>query len=77
MLESYKDIMSIEDLCECLDIGRNSAYELLNDGLVKAFRVGNRWKIPKSSVIEFINTAHLKRPFTSAKPEKGDVTDEQ
>ena len=51
MLESYKDIMSIEDLCECLDIGRNSAYELLNDGLVKAFRVGNRWKIPKSSVI--------------------------
>lgn len=54
MLEMYNDIMSLDDLCESLIIGKNAAYELLNHGDIKAFRIGSRWKIPKESVIEYI-----------------------
>lgn len=54
MLEMYNDIMTIDDLCESLIIGKNAAYELLNNGDIKAFRIGSRWKIPKESVSEYI-----------------------
>ena len=54
MLEMYNDILTIDNLCESLIIGKNAAYELLNNGDIKAFRIGSRWKIPKESVIEYI-----------------------
>lgn len=48
-------IMEIDGLCEVLDIGKNSAYQLLNDGEIDAFKVGTVWKIPKKSVEEYID----------------------
>ena len=29
MLEEYDDVLTVEELCEALHIGRNSAYQLL------------------------------------------------
>ena len=55
ILEQYPDILTVEELCEVLDIGANAAYQMLNDGSLPAFRIGRRWKIPKESVKEFIN----------------------
>ena len=48
-------IMEIDGLCEVLGIGKNSAYQLLNDGEIDAFKVGTVWKIPKKSVEEYID----------------------
>lgn len=48
-------IMEIDGLCSMLDIGKNTAYQLLNDGEIDAFKVGTVWKIPKKSVEEFVN----------------------
>lgn len=48
-------IMEIDGLCEVLGIGKNTAYQLLNDQEIDAFKVGTVWKIPKKSVEEFIN----------------------
>ena len=39
---------------ELLYIGKNTAYQLLNDGEIKAFRIGTTWKIPRSAVDEYI-----------------------
>lgn len=47
-------IMEIDGLCEMLGIGKNTAYQLLNDQEIDAFKVGTVWKIPKKSVDEFI-----------------------
>lgn len=55
-LEQCSDILTVEDLCEILNIGANAAYELLNKGIVPAFRIGRRWKIPKESVIHYIGS---------------------
>lgn len=55
MLDAYGEVLSLEDLKEILMIGTNSAYKLLREQKIQAFRIGNRWKIPKDSVIHFLS----------------------
>lgn len=54
MFENYNDLLSVEELCEILCIGRNRAYELLNSGFLRGFRIGRTWRIPKSSLEAYI-----------------------
>ena len=54
MLKSYKDILSVEDLCEILSIGKNTVYRLLKSGEIKSVRIGKIYKIPKKYVKEYI-----------------------
>ncbi len=54
MLEQYHDILTIEELCEILKIGRNRAYELLESGPIKGFRLGKPWKIPRIAVENYL-----------------------
>lgn len=56
MLDQYQDIMTTFDVAEALCIGKNRVYELLGDGSLKGFRIGNIWKIPKEAVREYIMT---------------------
>ena len=54
MFKDCDDIITVEELCEILKIGKNGAYELLNSGQIKAIQIGRIWKIPKKAVEEFI-----------------------
>lgn len=54
MFEEYDDLMSIPDVMEALHIGKNRVYEMLNNGEIKAFRMGKPWKVPKESVIQYV-----------------------
>jgi excisionase family DNA binding protein len=54
MFEMQNDILTIEELMEALYIGKNYAYKLLNSGKIKGFRVGRSWRIPRTSLEEFI-----------------------
>lgn len=54
MFEMHNDILTIEELTEALYIGKNHAYKLLNSGEIKGFRVGRSWRIPRTSLEEFI-----------------------
>lgn len=54
MFSEYGDILSVGDVCEILFIGRNRAYELLNSGSLRGFRVGRTWRIPKKSLETYI-----------------------
>lgn len=54
MLDQYNAVMSVQDLCEVLGIGRNRAYELLATDAVHGFRLGRNWKIPKIAVEEYL-----------------------
>lgn len=54
MFADYGDILTVEDICELLFVGRNRVYELLNDGSLKGFRVGRTWRIPKKSLETYI-----------------------
>jgi len=54
MFNEYNDLVTVDDLCEMLSIGKNAAYNLLSSGNLKAFRLNRVWKIPKVSVEEYI-----------------------
>ncbi|WP_196600428.1 helix-turn-helix domain-containing protein, partial [Pectinatus frisingensis] len=54
MFDEYGDLITVEELCDMLSVGKNTAYTLLNSGAVKAFRIKRVWKIPKKSVVEYV-----------------------
>lgn len=56
MLEQYDDLLTTDEACEVLKMGKNALYELLASGSLKAFRNGRVWRIPKLALVEFICT---------------------
>ena len=48
------ELLTVEQLCQLLQIGKNTAYKLIQTGKIKGFRVGRSWKIPRDSVVEYI-----------------------
>lgn len=55
MFEDDSTLMTVDDLCEPLMIGKGVAYKLLKSGKIKCFRINKIWKIPKKSLAEYIN----------------------
>ena len=55
MYEVYEDIITIEECCEILRIGKNNCYNLLNSGQIRAFKIGRVWKIPRAAITEYIS----------------------
>lgn len=51
------DVLSVKDLCRLLHIGRVGAYKLLEAGTIYSFKIGNIYKIPKDSLIAYMNKA--------------------
>lgn len=51
------EIITIDEMCEILKIGKNTAYRLLSSQAVPAFRIGRYWKIPKQALEQFIRTS--------------------
>lgn len=54
MLESYGDILTVDEVCEVLRIGYNAAYSLLNSGKLKAYKNGRTWRIPRIAVEAYV-----------------------
>ncbi len=52
--ENYNDMISLDDLCEMLSIGKNTAYRLLKTNQIKAFKIGRIWKIPRDAVSQYV-----------------------
>lgn len=50
MQSEYIELITIDELCDLLMIGRTTAYKLLQSGELKAFKIGKVWKISKASV---------------------------
>ena len=54
MFELFPDILTVEQLCEAFQIGKNTAYDLLNSGEIKGIKMGSVWKIPQRSLLDYI-----------------------
>lgn len=59
MLEKVNDILTIRDLCSVLQIGRNTAYDLVNSGQLKCIRIKNCIRIPKQYLVEYIQQSSI------------------
>ena len=54
MFNDYPDILTVKQVGEMLNIGRNNAYELVRSGSIKSIIIGRQIRIPKDNVIHFI-----------------------
>ena len=54
MFTDYKDIVTVPQLAEMLDIGLTLAYRLVRQKTIKSIKVGREYKIPKQFVINYL-----------------------
>lgn len=52
--EAMPLVIGVEDVADTLKIGRNKAYELVNQGHIRALKVGNQYRIPRDSFVTFV-----------------------
>lgn len=57
MFSAYPDVVSVDELTKMLGIGKNTAYKLINDKVIKSVQIGRQHKIPKIYIIEYLQTA--------------------
>ena len=46
MLEMYDDLLTTEEACAAMKVGKNALYLLLSSGQLKGYRNGRVWRIP-------------------------------
>ncbi len=54
MNDIAEQLITVEELCDILHIGKNAAYKLLSSGKIKCFRISRTWKIPREAVERYI-----------------------
>ena len=54
LFERYPDVLTVHQAREALGVGRTGVYKLIDQGLLKCFKIGNAYKIPKSALIEYV-----------------------
>ena len=55
---SYDELpltLRVEDLTSILDIGRNTAYELVRCKKIRTIRIGKQLRIPKQALIDYLS----------------------
>lgn len=56
MFDTYKDVLTVEQVCSALSMGKNSVYTLLRNGVIKSIKIKRKYLIPKPFLIDFINS---------------------
>jgi excisionase family DNA binding protein len=54
MYKNIPEIMTFKECQQLLKIGKNTLLNLIHNGELDAFKIGNRWKITQEAVVEFI-----------------------
>lgn len=54
MFEKIPDIMTFKECQKLLKVGKNTLLDLIHSGEIDAFRIGNRWKITKDSIVDYL-----------------------
>jgi len=65
--KNYPDVLTVKDLCQALQIGRVGAYKLLAAGAIHSFKIGKVYKIPKDSLIAYMNQSCGMEPERSGR----------
>ncbi|MPM33521.1 hypothetical protein SDC9_80097 [bioreactor metagenome] len=68
LFQQYPDIMSVKQLQLALGIGRVGVYKLLASGKIYSLKVGNAYKIPRTSLIEYVSQGRVE--FTNQQQER-------
>lgn len=61
MLNSYPDVMSIDEMCKALSIGKKTGYKLLQTGQIRCLKIGRAYRIPKINLLEYLQIIEPER----------------
>ena len=53
-LDQYPDVLTLHECQQILQVSRGTMLRLLHENEIQAFRVGNRWRIQRKAMLEFI-----------------------
>ena len=53
-LKDYKDVLTVQELRQVLNISRNTCYKLLQEGTIKSIRIGTSYRVPKNYILDYI-----------------------
>ena len=53
-LNQYPDVLTLYECQQILQVSRGTMLRLLHENEIPAFRVGNRWRIQRKAMLEFI-----------------------
>lgn len=53
-LDKYPDVLTLRECQKILQVSRGTMLWLLHEGEIPAFRIGNRWRIQRKEMLEFI-----------------------
>ena len=71
MFENYSDVLTVKDLCKALGIGKSMAYRLLREGRIRHLRIGDKIKIPRRSLVEYVETSCYNSDIATSPPSQG------
>ena len=63
------ELISITEVCERLNISRNTAYSLLKRGELEGYKVGRMWRIPDKSIWNYIMLSNKRREVVNHEEE--------
>jgi len=55
MRDTTPEIYTINDLMEILSVTRRTLLEYIKNSKIKAFKMGNEWRVTKQSLEDFID----------------------
>lgn len=50
-------VLTVEDLMPVLQIGRNTAYNLIRSGQIQSIRIGKKIRIPREAVLNYLKVS--------------------
>ena len=51
-----QELLLLEDICSLLHIGKTTAYQLIQSGLLPAYKIGGKWQIRPDDLDKYITT---------------------
>lgn len=56
-LADLPDVLNVAQVAAYLNIGTNSAYELLRSGAIRSIKIGKQFRVPKRCLEKFLEAA--------------------
>ncbi|WP_031481680.1 helix-turn-helix domain-containing protein [Maridesulfovibrio frigidus] len=62
-------LYTVREIADTLRIHSRTAYRLIQEGKIRGIKVGSQWRVPESSLLEYIESG-LQAPHSKAKDDK-------
>ncbi len=56
MINQYGPVITVQDVCDILMVGKNTVYRLIQEGKIPSFRTGRTWKINRDGLFDYIRS---------------------